>query len=109
MTGALAHLHSQGLGFQSSQAKIYSPNDTQAKYTEQSAANLPLRSTGTQGAPCRKQQAGREGMGLGRGRCFISSGCVDGSVKVLIVARAIFQRRSPRRTHACRPPTPVLG
>ena len=35
-------------------------NDTQAKYTEQSATYLPLRSTGTQGVPCRKQQAGRE-------------------------------------------------
>ena len=27
----------------------------------------------------------------------------DGSVKVLIVARAIFQRRNPHPTHACRP------
>jgi len=43
-----------------SQVKIYPPIDTQAKCTEQSAANVPLRSTGTQGAPCRKQQAGRE-------------------------------------------------
>ena len=42
------------------QVKIYSPNDTQAKYTEQIATNLPLRSTSTQGEPCRKQQAGRE-------------------------------------------------
>jgi len=33
---------------------------TQAKYTEQSVTNVPLQSTGTQGAPCRKQQAGRE-------------------------------------------------
>ena len=37
-----------------------SPNDTQAKYTEQSATNVPLWSTGTRCAPCRKQQAGRE-------------------------------------------------
>jgi len=44
----------------SSQVKIYSPNDTQAKYTEQSATNAPLRSARTQGAPCRKQQAVRE-------------------------------------------------
>ena len=28
----------------------------------------------------------------------------DGSVKVLIVARAISQRWNPRPTHACRPP-----
>jgi len=28
----------------------------------------------------------------------------DGSTKVLIVARVIFQRRNPRPTHACRPP-----
>jgi len=27
----------------------------------------------------------------------------DGSAKVLIVARVIFQRRNPRPTHACRP------
>ena len=33
------------------------PFDTQAKYTEQSATNVPLRSTGTQGAPCHKRQA----------------------------------------------------
>ena len=48
------------LGHKSSQAKIHSPSDTQAKYTEQSATNVPLWSTGTQDAPCRKQQAGRE-------------------------------------------------
>ena len=52
-----------------SQVKIYSPNDTQAKYAEQSATNMPFWSTGTQGAPCRKQQAGREDMGVGRERC----------------------------------------
>jgi len=45
---------------ESSQVKIYPPNDTQAEYTEQSATNAPLRSTDTQGAPCREQQAGRE-------------------------------------------------
>ena len=28
----------------------------------------------------------------------------DGSLKVLIVARVIFQRRNPRPTQACRPP-----
>ena len=33
-----------------SQSKIYSPNDTQAKYTEQSATHVPLRSTGTPGS-----------------------------------------------------------
>ena len=44
----------------SSQDLLYSPNDTQTKYTEQSATIVPLRSTDTQGAPCRKQQAGRE-------------------------------------------------
>jgi len=27
----------------------------------------------------------------------------DGSVKAFIIARAIFQRRNPRPTHACRP------
>jgi len=29
---------------QSSPVQVYSPNDTQAKYTEQSATNVPLRS-----------------------------------------------------------------
>ena len=41
-------------------SRSISPNDTQAKYTQQSTTNVPLRSTGTQRAPCRKQQAGRE-------------------------------------------------
>jgi len=33
----------------------------------------------------------------------------DGSVKVFIMARVIFQRRNPRPTHACRPPRMPLG
>ena len=37
-------------------SRFISPNNTRAKYTEQSAANVPLRSPGTQGAPGRKQQ-----------------------------------------------------
>ena len=37
--------------------RFISQNDTQAKCIDQSAANVPLGSTGTQGAPCRKQQA----------------------------------------------------
>jgi len=41
-------------------SRFISPNDTQAKYTEQSATYVPLWSTGTQGASCRKRQAGRE-------------------------------------------------
>ena len=37
-------------------------------------------------------------------------GCAeDGSLKVFIVARVIFQRRNPYPTHACRPPTLRLG
>ena len=31
----------------------------------------------------------------------------DGGVRVFIVARVIFQRRSPRPTHACRPTLPL--
>jgi len=58
-----SHLH------QLHQVKIYSPNDTQAKYKEQSATNVPLRSTGTHGAPS-KFQAGRESMGVSRERCL---------------------------------------
>jgi len=60
----------------SNQVKIYSPHDTQAKYTEQSATNVPLWSTGTQGAPCRKQQAEWELMDVSRERCSKSRGCV---------------------------------
>jgi len=30
-------------------------------------------------------------------------------VKVLVVARVIFQRRNPHPTHACRPPRLPLG
>ena len=33
----------------------------------------------------------------------LSSAAEDGSLKVFIVARVIFQRRNPRTTHACRP------
>ena len=33
----------------------------------------------------------------------------DGGVKVFIMARAIFQRRNPGLTHACRPPRLPLG
>jgi len=33
----------------------------------------------------------------------------DGSVKVFIVARVIFQRQNPRPTHAYRPPRLPLG
>ena len=33
----------------------------------------------------------------------------EGSVKVSIVARVIFQRRNPRPTHASRPPRLPLG
>jgi len=33
----------------------------------------------------------------------------DGSVKVFIFSIAIFQRRNPRPTYACRPPRLPLG
>ena len=33
----------------------------------------------------------------------------DGGMEVLIVARAIFQRRNPRPRHVCRPPRLPLG
>jgi len=68
--------------FVSSQLKCYSPNGTQANYTEQSATNVLLRSTGTQGAPCPKQQveqscpasrAGRPSLAGSTGRPRINS------------------------------------
>jgi len=33
----------------------------------------------------------------------------DGSTRAFVVALVIFQRRNPRPTHACHPPTPPLG
>ena len=39
----------------------------------------------------------------------VFSATEDGSVKVLILLIVIFQRRNPRLSHACRPPTLALG
>jgi len=44
-----------------------------------------------------------EGVTLGAAEDVLGA-AEDESVKVLIVARAIFQRRNPRPTHAFRPP-----